>query len=335
MNSPAANPIVDSFGRVHTNLRISVTDRCNIRCFYCMPEQNVEFLPREELLTFEEMTRFVKIVAAMGVNKLRITGGEPLVRRDVAKLIDQLSSVPGIDDIALTTNGVLLADHVADLKQAGLHRLNISLDGLREETFQRISRRTGLQKVLDGIEAALQLGFRKIRLNAVSIAGITEPEVIPLARFAIERGLELRFIEFMPLDAEESWQKDLVLPGDQIRALLETEFGPLNPAPRDDPSQPAVDYEFEQGPGRIGFINPVSEPFCGDCNRIRITAEGQLRNCLFSTVEWDVRRLMRGGGSDAEIESLIRDCVAHKKPAHGIDSDEFERPQKAMFQIGG
>ena len=335
MNLPVTNPFTDAFGRVHNNLRISVTDRCNIRCFYCMPEQNVEFLPREELLTFEEITRFVKIVAGRGVNRLRITGGEPLVRKDVPELIARLSRIDGIEDIAMTTNGLLLADYVERLKAAGLQRLNISLDGLREETFQRIARRSGVQKVIDGIEAAIDHGFEKIRLNAVSIAGITEEEIVPLARFSMERELELRFIEFMPLDAEEAWQKDLVLPGDRIREILESEFGSLVLADRDDPSQPAMDYRFRNGSGKVGFINPVSQPFCSTCNRMRITAEGQLRNCLFSTSEWDIRKLMRDGGSDVEIEELIRSCIAAKKPAHGIDSDDFERPEKAMFQIGG
>lgn len=312
-----------------------MTDRCNIRCFYCMPEQNVEFLPRRELLSFEEITRFVKIVAPLGVNRIRLTGGEPLVRRNLAELVRRLVRIPGIDDVALTTNGLLLADQVKALKQAGLHRLNISLDSLSEKTFQRISRRQGLQKVLDGIQMAMDLEFRRLRLNAVSIANMTESEIIPLARFAIERGLELRFIEFMPLDAEESWQRDLVLPGDKVRQILEQEFGKLVPASRPDPAQPAMDYEFINGPGRIGFINPVSNPFCQSCNRMRLTAEGKLRNCLFSTSEWDVRELMRDGASDPEIENLIRDCVRAKKPAHGIDTTDFERPQKSMFQIGG
>ena len=300
-----------------------------------MPEQNVTFLPRKELLTFEEITRFVKILAPQGVDKLRITGGEPLVRKDVSELIRRLVAIDGIEDIAMTTNGVLLADHAAALREAGLHRLNISLDGLSEETFQRISRRTGIQKVIDGIDAAKSAGFQKIRLNAVSIAGITEAEIIPLSEYAFKSGLELRFIEFMPLDAEEGWQKDLVLTGESIRARLEDRWGPLVPAPRPDPSQPSVDYRVKNGTGLVGFIDPVSSPFCSTCNRIRITAEGQFRNCLFSTKEWDVRRLMRDGGSDKEIEALVRDCVAQKKAAHGIDSEDFERPKKSMFQIGG
>lgn len=327
-------PLVDSFGRVHTNLRISVTDRCNIRCFYCMPHDAVRFKPRHELLTFEEIERFVRVAAQLGVHKLRITGGEPLVRSELPKLVAKLAAVPGIDDLAMTTNGMLLAQQAAALKQAGLQRLNISLDAMREETFERIARRRGLDQVLAGIAAARREGFRRIRLNTVAIRGITEDEIVPLASFACQHDLELRFIEFMPLDAEQGWQKELVLPGDEIRARLEAEFGPLTPAARPDPSQPAVDHQLANG-GRIGFINPVSQPFCSDCNRLRITAEGQVRNCLFSTVEWDARAILRGGGSDEDLAALIRACVGAKKPGHGIDDPDFLRPQRAMFQIGG
>lgn len=328
-------PLVDSFGRQHTSLRISVTDRCNIRCFYCMPDENLTFLPRDELLEFEEILRFVKVVAPMGVAQLRITGGEPLVRRDLNKLIAQLSKVPLIGDLALTTNGILLAEHAQILRDAGLERINISLDAMSEETFKKISRRDGLDQVFEGIFAARRVGFRKIRLNAVAIRGLTEPEIVPLGRFARQHDLELRFIEFMPLDAERNWDQDQVLSGADIRRQLEAEFGRLEPVPREDPSQPAIDFRFVDGQGRIGFINPVSEPFCGDCNRLRITAEGQVRNCLFSTVDWDARQLMRNGGTDEELAQLVRDCVGAKKVGHGIDSDEFIRPQRAMYQIGG
>lgn len=328
-------PLIDGLGRIHTNLRVSVTDRCNIRCFYCMPNEHVQFKPRQDLLTFEEMERFVRVVASMGVNKVRLTGGEPLVRAEIDGLITKLAAVPGIEDIAMTTNGLLLASCAQKLKDAGLQRLNISLDGLREETFRRIARREGLQRVLDGIFAAQRAGFEKIRLNAVAIKGLTEDEVAPLGRFAREHGLELRFIEFMPLDAENNWQTDQVLGGETIRNILEAEFGPLIPAERPDPSQPAVDFAFADGVGRVGFINPVSQPFCHDCNRLRLTAEGQIRNCLFSTVEWDARALLRGGATDEEIAELVRDCVARKKPGHGIDSPDFIKPERAMYQIGG
>jgi cyclic pyranopterin phosphate synthase len=250
-------------------------------------------------------------------------------------LVGELASVPGIRDIAMTTNGLLLADHVDALKRAGLKRLNISLDGLREETFQRISRRSGLDRVLEGIFAAQRVGFEKIRLNAVAIRGITDDEIVPLGEFARQHGLELRFIEFMPLDAENSWENDQVLSGSEIRDALENAFGALLPIERRDPSQPATDYRFEDGIGVIGFINPVTQPFCGDCNRLRITADGKIRNCLFSIAEWDARQVMRSGGSDEQLVELLHDCILAKKPGHGIDSPDFVRPDRAMYQIGG
>ena len=328
-------PLVDSFGRVHTNLRISVTDRCNIRCFYCMPNENVRFKPRDELLTFEEIERFARVTARMGVNKIRLTGGEPLVRADLPQLVERLVSIPGVEDIALTTNAILLDEFAEPLRQAGLHRLNVSLDTLDAATFRRIARRDELDRVLDGIFAAQRAGFTKIRLNAVAIREVNEDDIVPLGRFARAHGLELRFIEFMPLDAEDNWAPDSVLSGDDIREQLTAAFGRLLPADRPDNSQPAMDYYFADGIGRIGFINPVTEPFCGDCNRLRITAEGQVRNCLFSTEEWDARTVLREGGSDAELAQRVRDCIRGKKVGHGIDSPDFVKPQRAMYQIGG
>ena len=332
---PRKPSLTDSLGRIHTNLRMSVTDRCNIRCFYCMPEENVEFKPRDEILTFEELIRFARINSELGVNKIRLTGGEPLVRKDLSELIRELHQLNGIADIALTTNAVLLADQAEALKQAGLDRINISLDTLSDETFFRISRRRGIDKVLEGIRAAQEVGMKTIRLNAIAIRGLTENEILPLAHFAIERSLELRFIEFMPLDADDNWGSQAVLTGQEIRRTLEKEFGTLLKADRPDASQPAVDFKFASGEGRIGFINPVSEPFCDSCNRLRITAEGKVRNCLFSIAEWDARQMLRDGSSDTQIEQLVRDCVANKKPAHGIDTPDFEKPERAMYQICG
>lgn len=326
--------LIDSFGRVHDSLRVSVTDRCNIRCFYCMPHENVTFLPREQLLTFEEITRVVAVGTQLGIRKIRLTGGEPLVRRELPKLIERLAALPNLEDLALTTNGILLAEQAAALRSAGLRRLNVSLDSLRPEVFERIARRPGLDQVLAGLQAAKHAGFEEIRLNAVSIAGMTEADVVPLARFCRAAGLNLRFIEYMPLDAQHGWTNEQVLTGRQVKQILELEFGRLTEAPRPDPSQPAVDYHFAEG-GRVGFINPVSEPFCGDCNRLRITAEGQLRNCLFSTTEFDARQLLRDGSSDQDLADLFRACVQAKKAGHGINDPKFIRPQRAMYQIGG
>ena len=344
MTTSNKNTLVDRFGRRHTNLRLSVTDRCNIRCFYCMPAENVVFRPREELLTFEEIERFVRVAASQGINKLRLTGGEPLVRSDLHKLIKQLAAIPGIEDIALTTNGLLLAEQAEALRAAGLHRVNISLDTLNEKTFEKISRRTGLSKVLDGIFAAKKVGFQKIRLNAIAIRNLTEEEIVPLAEFSRKHNFELRFIEFMPLDADGKWQQDEVLTGKAIREILEAAFCPLEAVEREEASQPAVDFRFSDGLGRIGFINPVSEPFCGDCNRLRLTAEGQIRNCLFSDADWDARAMLRAEtknaetaneASDADLQQLLHDCVAAKQPAHGISDSNFQKPNLAMYQIGG
>jgi cyclic pyranopterin phosphate synthase len=334
MNSPNA-PLLDTFNRRHTDLRISVTDRCNIRCFYCMPAENVRFKPRSEILTFEELERFVRIVARMGVDKLRLTGGEPLVRQGLEELIRKLVRVPGIRDIALTTNGMLLADQAKALKNAGLRRLNISLDTLKSDVFEHITRRQGLERVLEGIFAAKRVGFPNIKLNAVAIRGLTEEEVVPLARFARQHGLELRFIEYMPLDADGAWDNEQVLSGETIRRLIEDEIAPLEPEPVENPHQPATDYRYTDGQGRLGFINPVTQPFCHNCNRLRLTAEGKVRNCLFSLEEWDARAILRGGGSDEDLARLVRSSVAAKRAGHGINSDEFIKPERAMYQIGG
>ena len=336
----AAGPLLDAFGRVHTDLRISVTDRCNLRCTYCMPLE-VTFKPREELLSFEEIARVAGVAADLGIRTIRLTGGEPFVRRDVPELVRQLAAIEGIDEVALTTNGLLLAEQAAALREAGLARLNVSLDSLSEDVFEKLARRPGLDRVLEGLAVAKRAGFdpqrgvAAIRINAVSIRGLTEEEIVPLAEFCRREGFQLRFIEFMPLDAEEGWSKTQVLSGREVRGILEREIGPLRPMVGVDPGQPAIDYEWADGGGRVGFIDPVTQPFCSRCDRLRLTADGQFRNCLFSTTEWDVRSVVRGGGSDDEIGSLLRACVAAKKAAHGIDTPDFERPARAMYQIGG
>ena len=328
-----AASLVDGFGRRHTDLRISVTDRCNLRCSYCMP-LDVVFKPREELLTYEEIARVAGVFAGLGIRTIRLTGGEPLIRRDLPALVRQLVAIPGIDEVALTTNGLLLADQAESLREAGLGRLNVSLDSLRDDGFEQIARRPGLDRVLAGLAAAKRAGFTAIRINAVSIKGLTESEIVPLARFCRREGFQLRFIEFMPLDADQAWDRSQVLSGADVREILEREIGPLVADAPADVGQPAIDYRWVDG-GGVGFINPVTSPFCDRCDRLRLTADGQVRNCLFSTVEWDARRLLREGGDDTAIAALIRDCVAAKRAAHGIDTPAFERPARAMYQIGG
>jgi len=327
-------PIIDSFQRVHNSLRIGVTDRCNIRCFYCMPE-TVQFLPRTDLLSFEEIARLVRTLARNGVDRIRITGGEPLVRAELWRLVEMIKSVEGITDIALTTNGLLLADQIEQLKLAGLDRINVSLDTVDPQVFEQVTRRKGLGKVLAGIEAAQAVGMKNIRINAVSISGITETDIVPLAEFARRKKLELRFIEFMPLDGDEAWEAGQVLSGRSVKSIIETNVAALVPVIGSNPSQPAVDFAYHDQDTRVGFINSVTEPFCGACNRMRITAEGKLRNCLFSSAEWDVRELLRSGASDAEIETSVRRCISAKKAGHGTDDGRFLRPEKAMYQIGG
>jgi cyclic pyranopterin phosphate synthase len=326
--------LIDAFGRVHTDLRISVTDRCNLRCSYCMPAE-VVFLPREELLTYEEIARVARVAAGLGVRTIRLTGGEPLVRRDIDALVGMLVAIPGIEEVSLTTNGLLLAELAERLRRAGLARLNVSLDALTEATFERISRRSGLEHVLSGIAAAKAAGFESIRINAVSIRGLTESEIVPLATFCRRANLHLRFIEFMPLDADGTWATEQVLSGADVRAILVREVGPLEPLPVADPGQPAVDWQWADGGGLVGFIDPVTNPFCERCDRLRLTADGQFRNCLFATDEWNVRRVVREGGDDATIAEMLHSCVAAKRAAHGIGSPAFERPARAMYQIGG
>jgi GTP 3',8-cyclase len=328
------NRLIDSFGRVHNNLRISVTDRCNIRCVYCMPEQ-VTFLPRQSLLSFEEIERFVRAVVPLGINKLRLTGGEPLVRRDVPTLVAKLAAVAGIADIGLTTNGLLLAPMAQALWDAGLRRINISLDTMDPAKFQELTRRPGFEQVIEGILAAKAAGFQPVKINAVAIKGVTEEDVVPLARFAREHDLELRFIEYMPLDAGNLWEREKVLFAADIIELLAREFGPLAPAPDQDPRAPAVDYDYADGQGRVGLIASVSRPFCMSCNRVRLTADGKLRNCLFALHETDIRALIRSGAADEAIAEAVRASVADKWEGHEINTSRFIKPERLMHSIGG
>jgi GTP 3',8-cyclase len=330
-----AAPLTDSFGRVHTSLRISVTDRCNIRCFYCMPETEVRFVPRAEILDFEEIERFARIAASLGIDKLRLTGGEPLLRRDLPVLVSRLAAIPRILDLALTTNGVLLEKFAAPLYEAGLRRLNVHIDTLDRERFARITRRDDLPRVLAGLAAAQRAGYAKIKLNAVAVKNLVEPDIVPLARFARENGFEVRYIEFMPLDAQSLWDRSKVLLADTIIETLSREISPLVPVPDPDPRAPATEYRYADGGGSVGFIASVSRPFCLNCNRLRLTADGKLRYCLFAIEEDDVKGPLRAGATDEEIAALIRGNVAGKWLGHEINSAKFVAPPRPMYSIGG
>lgn len=327
--------LVDLFGRVHTNLRISVTDRCNIRCFYCMPETNVQFMDRSELLTFEEITRFVRVAVPLGLRKIRLTGGEPLVRRNLDQLVAQIASIEGIEDIGLTTNGLLLAEQAQALYAAGLRRLNVSLDALDPQKFEQITRRRGYEQVREGLKVAQQVGFSPIKINSVAIRGLSEDQLIPFGHFARETGIEVRFIEFMPLDADGGWRRDQVLSAREIVETLSRGIQPLLPVPNADPHAPATEYRFADGVGSIGVIASVTQPFCRQCDRFRITADGKLRNCLFSHEETDVRALLRNGGEDAQVAQAIRDSILAKGEGHEISSERFVQPNRPMYSIGG
>ena len=329
------SPLLDTFGRLHDNLRISVTDRCNIRCFYCMPEDAVEYMARDEILTFEEIERFVRVAVSLGVTKLRITGGEPLVRKDLPVLLRKLVAIPGVRDLALTTNGVLLAPQAEALYAAGLRRLNVHLDTLDRERFKTITRRDELGRVLEGIETCRRLGFGPIKINAVAVKNLLEPDLVPLARYGRERDIEIRFIEFMPLDAQGLWDRGKVLLADDIIATLSREIAPLIEIPDRDPRAPATEYRFADGIGRIGIVASVSHPFCLNCNRIRLTSDGKLRYCLFAIEETDVKGLLRSGAPDSEIAAAIRGNVLQKWMGHEINSQRFVPPPRPMHAIGG
>jgi cyclic pyranopterin phosphate synthase len=299
-----------------------------------MPEQ-VEFLPRASLLSFEEIERFVRIAVTLGIDKVRLTGGEPLVRRGLPRLVEKLTRIPGVKDVGLTTNGILLAPMARILRDAGLERINISLDTLDASKFERLTRRPGLEQVVEGILAAKEAGFAPVKINAVAMRGETEDDVIPLAEFARRHGLELRFIEYMPLDAGHQWERDKVLFAVQIQEILTHGIGPLVPCANQDPRAPALDYEYADGGGTVGFIASVSRPFCASCNRIRLTSDGKLRNCLFSLDETDIRSLLRSDASDALIAHAIEKCVADKWEGHEINTARFIQPERLMHSIGG
>jgi cyclic pyranopterin phosphate synthase len=316
------------------DLRVSVTDRCNFRCQYCMPAEGLPWLERTEILTFEEITRIVGLMAAMGVGDVRLTGGEPLVRRGFPDLARMLAQTDGVDEVSITTNGFLLERDAEALVRAGIDRFNVSVDSLQRDRFFELTRRDALPQVMRGLEhlATFPEAF-PIKVNAVAIRDFTEEEVIPFAEFARREPYEIRFIEFMPLDADHAWTPDRVLTGAEIREAIHAVY-PLEPQPR-EPSATSRVYRFADGQGKIGFINPVSEPFCADCNRIRLTADGRLRTCLFSLNETDLRGPMRAGADDPDLERIIRDAVWRKELKHHVGEPGFIQPTRTMSAIGG
>jgi GTP 3',8-cyclase len=330
-----SSTLIDTFGRTHDSLRISVTDRCNIRCFYCMPEEAAQFAQRQEILTFEEIERFVRVAATLGVNKLRLTGGEPLLRRNLPRLIERLNTVPGIQDIALTTNAVILEQHAQALYDAGLRRLNIHLDTLDRARFKQITRRDDLPRVLAGIDAAVRVGFKRIKLNIVAVKGLVEPDIVPIAHYCRERGFEPRYIEFMPLDSQSLWDRGRVLLADDIAAMLSREISPLVEVPDRDLRAPATDFAYADGGGRVGFVASVSKPFCLNCNRIRLTSDGKIRYCLFAIEETDVKHLLRSDAGDEQIAAALKKNISEKWLGHEINSAKFVPPPRPMYSIGG
>jgi cyclic pyranopterin phosphate synthase len=327
-------PLVDGHGRPIGDLRISVTDRCNFRCQYCMPAEGLPWLQRDALLSYEEIARLVALLSSMGVHDVRLTGGEPLVRRELWRLVEMLSGLEDVHDLSLTTNGYLLASQVDGLVRAGLERVNVSLDSLAPDRFFQLTRRDSLAQVLEGLEAAeAHPELRPIKVNVVALKDFTEDEVVRFADFARRTPYVVRFIEFMPLDADRTWSADKVLPNEEIRRLI-NEVYPLEAVGRERHGT-SRRWRFADGRGEIGFISPVTEAFCGDCNRIRLTAEGMLRTCLFSLNETDLRTPMRDGASDAELEAIVRDAVWRKELKHHIGDEGFVQPARSMSRIGG
>jgi len=346
--------LVDSHGRVMRDLRISVTDRCNFRCLYCLPETEAAFnfyrgrwanlpnpapiqhqwAPRSTLLSFEEIERFVRLAVALGIDKLRLTGGEPLLRQELEKLVAKLAAIEGVRDLAMTTNGFHFQQKAVALRDAGLRRISFSLDSLDRANFQKITGRDALGEVLAGIRLAQELELNPVKVNAVIIKGVNDHEIEDLAGFARDNGLAMRFIEFMPLDSARVWLKEMVVPAGEMLARLQTRFA-LRPVSSANTSETARRWTFADGRGEIGLIAPVSEPFCGHCNRLRLTADGQLRTCLFSITEHDFRSRLRNGANDDELRAALKDAVWQKEARHHIGEPEFVAPSRSMSCIGG
>ncbi len=327
--------LIDKFSRVHTNLRISITDQCNFRCVYCMPEDMI-FVDDKELMTFDEIIHLVRIFVNLGISKIRVTGGEPLVRREVPELIKRLYQIEGLSDISLTTNGIGLINQAKALYDAGLRRINVSLDTLNATKFEQMTRRKVLDKVLDGLEEAQNCGFNPIKINAVPIRGLTENELVDLAEFARRHSYQLRFIEFMPLDADDIWGKDMFIPGEEIISKINAIY-PLAPIQNvgSRKHDTAKRYRFVDGTGEIGIIASVSDPFCNQCNRVRLTADGKFRTCLFSLTETDLLMHLRAGAPDGVIADLIVESVRNKDAGHKINTSDFVKPERNMSKIGG
>jgi cyclic pyranopterin phosphate synthase len=336
---PTPRPLVDSFGRRVTDLRLSITDRCNFRCTYCMPEEGLPWLPREDLLTYEELTRIASVaVAWFGIESVRITGGEPLVRAHVPRLVEMLAPL-GVD-LSITTNGVLLPGLAGELARAGLHRVNVSLDSLRPDVFAALTRRDELDRVLCGIDAAIAAGLDPVKINAVVMRGVNDHEVVDLAAFGRDRGVGMRFIEFMPLDADGAWSRDQVVPASEILEAIDAVFPLERSLDESSPVElshiePAELFRYADGGGDVGVIASVTQPFCGSCDRVRLTAEGRFRTCLFAVDELDLRALVRSGATDDDLAVAIETAVAGKWAGHGIGQVTFVRPPRSMSQIGG
>ena len=330
---PVDGPLVDPYGRVHDDLRLSVTDRCNLRCVYCMPTEGMTFLPRSDVLSFEEIVRVARVARDLGVRSVRITGGEPLVRRGICDLVAGVAAL-GFDDVALTTNGILLASLADRLAEAGLRRVNVSCDSLRPDRFAAIRRRGELDVVLDAMDAAEAAGLRPVKVNVVLLRGRNDHEILDFAAFARDTGRVVRFIEYMPLDADGAWDRDQLVPGREVHEQIDAVW-PLDPVADPGDPAPADRFRFRDGGGEIGLISTVTEPFCGTCNRLRLTADGAIRNCLFSDAEHTVRDVLREGGTDDDVALVIRRAVWGKLPGHGINEPGFLRPARSMSMIGG
>jgi GTP 3',8-cyclase len=327
----AARPLVDSYGRVHRDLRISVTDRCNFRCTYCMPAEGMRWLPREEILSFEEIERVARVlVQAFAFDGIRLTGGEPTMRAHLPVLVSKLAAL-GVD-VAMTTNGATLPGLADELRGAGLGRINVSCDSLRRERFAEMTRRDELPRVLAGIDAAVAAGFDPVKVNVVLVKGVNDDEIVDFAAFGRTRGVEIRFIELMPLDADHAWSGDRVVRADDVVAAIDAVF-PVEPVVRG--SEPAELFGYRDGAGRVGVIASVTRPFCGSCDRVRLTAEGALRTCLFAHEELDLRALLRGGASDDDLAAAVEGAIRGKGPGHAIGSETFVQPRRTMSRIGG